>query len=162
MVYCSSRCDFHTVCWDVVGCGWGTTSVNFAITCVCFIPRILPLFAVGLQYQHRFFLFTSKISFEAHTCKQNFEKNPRRFKTWMGFAGQILIKLETSVIRGFLQLPLWCPLGSSFCKHGGGQSVTTGACTSLARVCVVWRSGSSLELSALFDIGIYLKTTFGL
>ena len=60
MVYCSSRCDFHTVCWDVVGCGWGTTSVNFAITCVCFIPRILPVFAVGLQYQHRFFCLRQK------------------------------------------------------------------------------------------------------
>ena len=31
-------------------------------------------------------------------------KNHCRFKTWMGLVGQILIKLKTSFIRGFLQL----------------------------------------------------------
>ena len=60
-----------------------------------------------------------------------------------------LIKLETSFIRGFLQLPLWCNLGSNLCKHAGGHSVTTEAHTSRAQVCVVWRSGSSLEPSLL-------------
>ena len=64
--------------------------------------------------------------------------------------GQRLILLETSFIRGFLQLPLWCPLGSNLCKHAGGHSVTTESCTSLAYVCVVCMSGSSLELSALW------------
>ena len=66
------------------------------------------------------------------------------FKTWIGFVGQILIKLETSFNRGFLQLPLWCPLGNNVCKH----SVTTEACASLAGCCVVWRSGCSLVLPA--------------
>ena len=52
----------------------------------------------------------------------------------------------------YLRFPLvglWCPLGSNLCKRAGGHSMTTEACTSLAQVCVVWRSGSSLELSAL-------------
>ena len=54
------------------------------------------------------FLFMSKISFEWH--KQTIKKIPCRFKTWMGFVEQILIKLKTSFIWGFLQLPfdvLW-------------------------------------------------------
>ena len=54
-------------------------------------------------------------------------------------------KLETS----FILLHLWYPLESNLCKHAGGHSVTIEAWTSLARVCVVWNSGSSLELSAL-------------
>ena len=75
----------------------------------------------------------------------------------MRFVGQILIKLETWFIRGFLQLPLWCPHGSNLCKHAGGHSVTTKACTLLAWVCLVWRSGSSLELSAQ---RVYKKSWF--
>ena len=126
-------------------CEWGTSSVSFGITYACFIPRILPFFAMGLWYQHRFFMF--RISFEGH--KQSLWRNPRSFKSWLGFAEQIQIKLGTSFIQGFLQLPFWCPLGSNLCKQNGGQSVTTEACTSLARVCVVWRSESSLGLSAL-------------
>ena len=44
---------------------------------------------------------------------------------------------------------LWYFVGGNSCKHAGGHSVTTEAYISLARVCVLWRSGSSLELSAL-------------
>ena len=43
-----------TVCWGAVGCEWGATSVYFGITEICVISRILPIFAVGLQYQHHF------------------------------------------------------------------------------------------------------------
>ena len=67
----------------------------------------------------------------------------------MGYVGQILIKVETSFFRGFIQLPFWCPLGSNLSKHAGRHWVTTESCAWLAQVCVVWRSGSSLELSAL-------------
>ena len=35
----------------------------------------------------------------------------------MGFVGQILIKLETSFILGFVLLSLWYPLGSKLGKH---------------------------------------------
>ena len=89
------------------------------------------------------FLFMSKMLFEGHK-----QKNPCTFKTGMGFVGKILIKLETYFIWGFLQLLLSCPLGSSLCKHAGGQSKITEVSTSLAWVCVVWRSESSMELSA--------------
>ena len=45
----------------------------------------------------------SKISFEGH--KQIFQKIPCMFKTWMAFVGQILIKLKTCFIPGFLHCP---------------------------------------------------------
>ena len=43
--------------------GWyerGTTSVYFEITYVCFILSRLPVFVVGPQYQHYFFIFCQK------------------------------------------------------------------------------------------------------
>ena len=101
---------FHKVCWGMVGCDGGTTSFYFGITYVCFIPRML-VFVMGLQYQHRFFLYwCQKIAFEGH--EQN-RKNICRLKTLMGFVGQILIELEPSFIQSFLQSPLWCALGSN-------------------------------------------------
>ena len=70
---------------------------------------------------------------------------------------------ETSWIWGFLQLPydvLWEKLeqtcGGNFvtteaCTSlADGHSVAIEACTSLVLVCLVWRSGSPLELSALW------------
>ena len=48
--YWGSKWNLHTVCWSAVGCEWGTTSVYFGITYVCFIPMRLPVFAVEPQY----------------------------------------------------------------------------------------------------------------
>ena len=64
--YWGSKWNLHTVCLDAVGCEWGTTSVYFRITYVCFIPSRLPVFAVEPQYRHQYFLFLSKVSFEEH------------------------------------------------------------------------------------------------
>ena len=85
-----------------VACEWGTTSVYYGIIytfCHC----------RWVQVPDSIFLFMPKISFEGH--KQTLQKIPCRFKTWMGFVGQILIKLKTSLIRGFLQLPFDALLG---------------------------------------------------
>ena len=98
--YWGSKWNLHTVCWSAVGCEWGTTSVYFGITYVCFIPSRLPVFAVEPQYLLQYFLFLSKVSFELHI--QNLQKIPYWFKIWMGFVGPILIKLWTSSIWGFL------------------------------------------------------------
>ena len=98
--YWGSKWNLHTVCWSVVGCEWGTTSVYFGITYVCFIPSRLPVFAVEPQYLLQYFLFLSKVSFELHI--QNLQKNSCWFKIWMGFVGPILFKLWTSSIWGFL------------------------------------------------------------
>ena len=57
------------------------------------------------------------------------------FKIWMGSVGPILINLGTYSIWGFLQLPVWCPLGSYLCKHAGDHSVTTEACSSSQLTC---------------------------
>ena len=112
ILYGWSRWILITVCLGAVGCEWGTTSVYFGIIDVCFIPRILPVFAVGPKYQHWSFLFMSKISFQWH--KQTLQRIPCRFKTLMGFVEQILIKLKTSLIWGFLQLPFDVLLGVTY------------------------------------------------
>ena len=98
--YWGSKWNLHTVCWSAVGCEWGTTSVYFGITYVCFIPSRLPVFAVEPQYLLQDFLFLSKVSFEGHI--QNLQKISCWFKIWMGFVGPKLIKLWTSSIWGFL------------------------------------------------------------
>ena len=141
-----------------VGCEWGTASVYFENTYVCFIPIILPPLLWGPQLQHRVFIYVKNIIW---IQKQNHRKIPWRFKSWMGFVRQILINLETSAVLGFLQLSLWCPLMqtcwwslSDQCNvhlHSDGHSVTTEACTLIEKVCVVWRCGSSLDLFALCD-----------
>ena len=98
--YWGSKWNLHTVCWSAVGCEWGTASVYFGITYVCFIPSKLPVFAVEPQYLLQHFLFLSKVSFELHI--QNLQKISCWFKIWMGFVGPILIKFWTSSIWGFL------------------------------------------------------------
>ena len=98
--YWGSKWNLHTVCWSAVGCEWGTTSVYFGITYVCFIPSRLPVFAVELQYLLQYILFLSKVSFELHI--QNLQNISCWFKIWMGFVAPILIKLWTSSILGFL------------------------------------------------------------
>ena len=100
MWYWGSKWNLHTVCWSAVGCEWGTTSVYFGITYVCFIPGRLPVFAVEPQYLLQYLLFLSKVSFELHI--QNLQKISCWFKIWMGFVGPILINLWASSIWGFL------------------------------------------------------------
>ena len=58
--YWGSKWNLHTVCWSVVGCEWGITSVYFGNTYVCFIPSRLPVFAVEPQYLLQYFYFCQK------------------------------------------------------------------------------------------------------
>ena len=147
ILYWGSKWNFYTVYWSAVDCGWGTTSVYFGITYVSCIPNRLPLLWSPIANIQ---IFLSKVSYEGHT--QNLQNNSCWFKIWMGFVGQILIKSGTSFIRGFPWLPVWCTLGSNVCKHAGGHSVTTEACTSSHLTCLglcgmeVW---NSLELPEL-------------
>ena len=97
--YWGSRWNLHTVSWSAVGCEWGTTSVYFGITYVCFVPSRLHVFAVESRYLLQDFLLLSKLSFEGHI--QNLQNISRWFKIWMRFVGPILIKLWTSCIWGF-------------------------------------------------------------
>ena len=115
--YWGSKWNLHTVCWSGVGCEWGTTSVYFGITYVCFVSSRLPVFAVEPQYLLQDFLFLSKVSFEGHV--QNLHKISCWFKIWMRFVGPILIKLWTSCIWGF---PYWPALRAGLlCCNFFGQ-----------------------------------------
>ena len=126
--YRGSKWNLHTVCWGAVGCEWGTTSVYFGITYICFIPSRIPVFAVEPQCRYLDFLFLSKVLFEGHI--QNLQNNSCWFKIYIGFVWPILCKLWTSSMWGFLKLPFWWHLGSYLCKHAGDRSVTTEACSS--------------------------------
>ena len=118
MLYWGSKWIFQTVCWDVVGCDWGTTAIYFGITYVCFIHGRLSVFVVVPKFQHRLFLFLSKVE-------------------------QILSKLKTSFIWCCLLLPFDGLLGVTYAtmlvatqwpmKHALNL-------TSLSGACVVWRS----------------------
>ena len=69
-----------------------------------------------------------------------------------GVGGTNIDKVGNFFHSRFSAVSLWCPLGSNLSKHADGHSVTTEACTSLTQVCVVWRSGSALKLSALWRL----------
>ena len=75
----------------------------FALSLAYFLS--LPL---GPSTNINFFIYVKNIIWRQ---KQILQKNPCRFKTWMGFLGQIFIKLKTSSIRGFLQLSFDTHLG---------------------------------------------------
>ena len=96
------------------------------------------------------FLFLLKVSFEGHI--QNVPKNSCWFKIWMGFVGPIFISCLCDVLLGvtyanMLVTTQW-PLKRA--AH----------LTSLAGVCVVWRSERLMELSSLClqfeNVWIYL------
>ena len=152
MFYWGFRCNFYIVSWGAVGCKWGQPLFTLG----------LHMFALSLEY---FMSLPCNPSSYIDFCGQKYhfevlKKIPQhiscRFDTRIEFVGQILVKLEMSFIRGFLQLLLWCPLGSNLSKHADGHSLTTKGCTFLSQVCVVWRSDSSLELFALwYDIPSY-------
>ena len=120
---------------------------------------VLPMFALslvdflscGLPVPTSIFLnFCPKYHLkDTHTI---FEKKPCRFKIWTGFVRQILLKLGTPSIWGFLYLPFDVLVGVT----DANMPVATQwplehapHLTSFVGVCVVWRSGSSLELSVL-------------
>ena len=90
----------------------------------------LPMFALSLVvFLSLLWATSTNIYFLVKSTIWRTHKSPCRFKTWLGFVGQILIKLRTSSIC-FSSVAVWCPLRSNLCKHAGDHSVTTEACTS--------------------------------
>ena len=112
--YWGSKWNVHTVCWSVVGCEWGTTSVYFGITYVSIVPSRLPVFAVEPQYLLQDFLFLSKVSFEGHV--QNLQKISCWLKIWMRFVVVNVLHLRFSLVAslmgpwGLLMQTCWPPL----------------------------------------------------
>ena len=120
------------------GCLWMEDYISLLWDYLClFYPWVVS------QHQHQFFFCRKYHLIDTNTIF----KNPYRFETWMGCRTKIGWELLLS-----LDVFFWCPLGSYLCKHAGGYLVTTEACTTphlTSRVRVVWRSESSLKLSAL-------------
>ena len=132
------------------GCEWGTTSVYFGITYVCFVPSRLPVFAVEPQYLLQDFLFLSKVSFEGHI--QNLQKISCWFKIWMRFVGPIL-SCERLAFEVFLSClfdgPLWIAYANMLATTQWPLERAVHL-TSLVRVCVLWLPESLMDLSALW------------
>ena len=95
------------------------------------------------------FLSMSKLSFEGLKI---FKKC--RFKTWMGFVGQIMIKLETSFIEVFFSCPFDVLLAVAYAYMLMDTQWRLKRAPHLPE-CVVWRSGSSSEL---FTLCCYYET----
>ena len=76
-------------------------------------------------------------------------KKSCRFKTWMEFVRQILMKLKTSSNEGLL-LKVFSHSLMWLSKHCSGHIVTTQACTLISRGCVHLRWCGSLEDDTLW------------
>ena len=137
--YWGSKWNLHTDCWSAVGCEWGTISVYFGITYVCFIPIRLPVFAVEPQYLLQDFLFLSKVSFEGN--KQNLDYK----KKWLS--------CERLPYEVFFSCLCDGPLGIAYANMlATTQWPLERAAhrTSLVWVCVLWLPESLMDLSALW------------
>ena len=137
--YWGSKWNLHTVCWDAVGCEWGTTSVYFRITYVCFIHSRRPVVAVEPQYRHQdFFIFVKNIIWMTHT---------------ESFLDQYWLSCERLPFEYFFSCLCDCLLGVTYAN----MLVTTqwpleraAHFTSLVWVCVLWRPESLTQLFALW------------
>ena len=111
------------------------------------------MFAYSLEY-YLLLLWDPSINIDIFYSHQKYRLKDtyKIFKNSYRFKAQILIKLETSSIQGFITVAPWYPPGNNLSKHAGSHSVTTEVCTSFALVCVVWTAGSSLQLSALWPL----------
>ena len=131
--YWGSKWNLHTVCWDAVGCEWGTTSLYFGTTYVCFIPSRLPVFAVKPHYRHQdFFIFVKSIIWRSHTKSSKNVMFP--FQVFFSCLCDCLLGVTYANMLVTTQWPL------ERAAH----------LTSLVWVCVLWRPGSLTELSALW------------
>ena len=120
----------------------GTTAVCFVFNFCLFCSHRLPVSERNLPVPKPFFKWISKICFEGQN--QNLQKKSCRFKTWIEFVRQILMKLKTSsneglLIKVFSYSLMWLS------KHCSGHYVTTQACTLISWGCVHLRWCGSLE-----------------
>ena len=71
-------------------------------TDVCYIPRILPVFAVGPQYQHLFLNLCQKYHWK-DTCQTESCKIQCRFNTWRQFVGKIYLYLYSTFLKALFE-----------------------------------------------------------
>ena len=149
--YWGSKWNLHTVCWSAVGCEWGTTSVYFGITYVCFVLSRLPVFAVEPQYLLQDFSFLSKVSFEGHI--QNLQKFHVGLKFEWGLWDQYWLSCERLAFEVFLSCLFDGPLGIAYANMLATTQWPLERAvhlTSLVWVCVLWLPESLMDLSALW------------
>ena len=150
--YWGSKWNLHTVCWSAVGCEWGTTSVYFGITYVCFIPSRLPVFAVEPQYLFQdFFYFCQK--YHLKDTYKIFKKFHVGLKFEWGLYHQYWLSCERLAFGVFLS----CLFDGLFGIAYANMLATTqwpleraANLTSLVWVCVLWLPESLMGLSALW------------
>ena len=148
ILYWGSRWIFHATCWGGVGCEWGKTYVYlglpmFALSLYCFLYLPwAPSTNIDFCIDVKNIIWRTK-----HTIFEKFHvvlepEWPLWDKCWLSWK-----HLQFEV---FFRCR-W-PLSDQWSVHPTfwWYSVTTEACTSPAKVCVVWRSGSWLELSVLW------------
>ena len=152
--YWGSKWNLHTVCWSAAGCEWGTTSVYFGITYVCFIPSRLPVFAVEPQYllqDFLFFYFCQK--YHLKDTYKIFKKIHVGLKFEWCLLYQYWLSCERLAFEVFLSCLFDGPLGIAYANMlATTQWPLEGAAnlTSLVWVCVLWLPESLMGLSALW------------
>ena len=147
ILYGRSKWIFHTVCWGVVGCKWGTTSVY----CACFITSRLPVFALGRQYQH----------LNLYYCQEYHLKDTHKiFKNHVGLKLEWVCRTNIDYVGNFFHLrfssiPLDALLGVTYAN----MLVATQwplkraphlTCQSYLRyVCILWLWGFESQIQLL-------------
>ena len=118
----------------------GTTAVCFVINFCLLCSHRLPVSERNNPVPRPFLIF--KICFEGQN--QNLQKKSRRFKTWMEFVRQILMKLKTSSNEGLL-MKVFSHSLMWLSKHCSGHYVTTQAYTliswGLCASATMWLTG---------------------
>ena len=155
MLYWGSKWNLQTVCWGAALCEWGTTSVYFGITYIPFISSRLPscLCCGAPVTTSGFFIFVKSIIWRTLTkslkkihvgLKFEWGLWDKYWLSWELLPFEVSFNCLCDVLLGVtyanMLVTIQWPL-----KHAL-------LLTSLAWVCVVWRYGSSLELSALWEI----------
>ena len=129
-------------------CFSGTTAVcfvfNFCLLCSQRLPvsdRNLP---VPKPFLNKFLKYVLKDRIKIY------RKKSYRFKTWMEFVRQILMKLKTSSNEGLLLIKVFSHSLMWLSKHCSGHYLTTQACTLISWGCVHLRWCGSLEDDTLW------------
>ena len=120
---------------------WGPPQFALSLIFVCFVPTDFRSLKGISQYQSH---FLNKFLKYVLKDRINTQRNKSsRFKTWMEFVRQILMKLKTSSNEGLL-MKVFSHSLMWLSKHCSGHYVTTQACTLISRGCVHLRWCGSL------------------
>ena len=120
--YWGSKWNLYTVCWSAVGCEWGTTSVYFGITYVCF--SLVDFLSLLLSPSTYFNIFYFCQQYHLNYIYKIFKKFHVGLKFEWGLSDQYWLSCERLPFEAFF---------SCFCEGLAGIAyanmlVTTEAC----------------------------------